>query len=141
MGLGTSMDDSRYYSPVYTNDYCNSGTTSKKEMTQEELSEKYMGKNIEIYASDDEEVVWMFNVRSVATVDTKEGYTFMGWLSADKTLFGTPREIEVYSDPKENDEVILRPEDKVTIFETPEKLQERVIEYLKKRLLCDPEKK
>jgi hypothetical protein len=110
-------------------------------MTQEELSEKYMGKNIEIFTSDDEEVVWMFNVRSVATVDTMEGYTFMGWLSAEKTLFGTPRNIEVYSDPKENDEVILRPEDKVTVFETPEKLKERVVEYLNKRLLCDPEKK
>ena len=42
---------------------------------------------------------------------------------------------------KENDEVVLRPEDKITIFETPEKLKERVVEYLKKRLLCDPEKK
>ena len=82
-------------------------------MTQEELSEKYMGKNIEIFTSDDEEVVWMFNVRSVATVDTK----------------------------KENDEVILRPVDKVTVFETPEKLKERIIDYLNKRLLCDPEKK
>ena len=110
-------------------------------MTQEELSEKYVGKNIEIFTSDDEEVVWMFNVRSAATVDTMEGYTFMGWLSADKTLFGTPKGIEVYSDPKENDEVILRPEDKVTVFETPEKLRERIVEYLNKHLLCDPEKK
>lgn len=110
-------------------------------MTAEEFLKKYQGKNIEIYTSDDEEVVWMFNVRSATLVNTQEGYTFMGWLSAEKTLFGTPKEIEVYSDPKENDEVILRPEDKVTFYETPEKLQERIIEYLKKRLLCDPEKK
>ena len=109
--------------------------TKYSKMTQEELSEKYMGKNIEIFTSDDEEVVWMFNVRSVATVDTMKGYTCMGWISAEKTIFGTPRNIEIYSDPKENDEVILRPEDKVTVFETPEKLQERVVEYLKKRLL------
>ena len=110
-------------------------------MTQEELSEKYMGKNIEIFTSDDEEVVWMFNVRSVATAKEGYGHRFIGWLSAEKTLFGTPRKIEVYSDPKENDEVILRPEDKVTVFETPEKLKERIIDYLNKRLLCDPEKK
>ncbi len=115
--------------------------TKYSKMTQEELSEKYMGKNIEIFTSDDEEVVWMFNVRSVATVDTMEGYTCMGWISAEKTIFGTPRNIEIYSDPKENDEVILRPEDKVTVFETPEKLKERIVEYLNKRLLCDPEKK
>lgn len=104
-----------------------------KEMTQEEFLKAYKGKNIELYTSEDREIVWMFNVRSADF--SKGNEIFLGWISAEKSIFGTPGKIELYSDPKENDEVILRPEDKITVFESKEKLQERVIDYLKSKVL------
>jgi hypothetical protein len=102
-------------------------------MTQEEFLTKYKGKNIEVYTAEDRETVWMFNVRSADFSHGNE--IFLGWISAERSIFGTPGKIELYSDPKENDELILRPEDKITVFESKEKLQERVIEYLKSKVL------
>lgn len=110
-----------------------------KEMTQEEFLKEYKGKNIELYTAEDREIVWMFGVRSADFSKGHEG--FLGWISAEKSIFGYPDKVELYTDPKENDEVILRPEDKITVFETTEKLQERIIEHLKKNLLCEPKKK
>lgn len=102
-------------------------------MTQEEFLKEYKGKNIEVYTAEDRETVWMFSVRSA---DFSQGNEiFLGWISAEKSIFGTPGKIEFYSDPKENDELILRPEDKITVFESKEKLQERIIEYLKSKIL------
>ena len=102
-------------------------------MTQEEFLEKYKGKFIELYTSEDSEIVWMFNVRSADFSKGNGG--FLGWISAEKSIFGSPGKIEIYSDPEENDELILRPEDKITVFESREKLEERVLEYFKANVL------
>ena len=102
-------------------------------MTQEEFLAKYKGKNIELSTTEDREIVWMFNVK---TADFSKGNeSFLGWISAEKSLFGTPGRIEVYINPRENNEVILRPEDKITVFESEEKLNERIVEYLKSKVL------
>ena len=138
MGLGSSMDVRQYCSFVHNTNYYNPNTTSK-EMTQEEFLKKYGGKNIEVYTAEDRETVWMFNVRSADF--SKGNEIFLGWISAEKSIFGYPDKIELYSDPAENDELILRPEDKITVFETAEKLQERIIEHVKKHLLCEPKQK
>ena len=102
-------------------------------MTQEEFLAKYKGKNIELSTTEDRETVWLFNVK---TADFSKGNeSFLGWITAEKSIFGVPGKIELYSNPKENDEVILRPEDKITIFESKDKLQERIVEYLKSKVL------
>ena len=108
-------------------------------MTAEEFLKKYEGKNIELQTTEDAETVWMFNIKSADFVETQEGVTFMGWIAAEKSIFGYPDKIEVYKE--EDGQVILRPEDKITVFETPEKMQERIVEYLKKHLLCVPKQK
>lgn len=108
-------------------------------MTQEEFLKKYEGKNIELQTTEDEEIVWMFNIKSVDFVKTQEGVTFLGWIAAEKSIFGYPDKIEIYKE--EDGQVILRPEDKITVFETAEKLQERIIEHVKKHLLCGPKQK
>ena len=101
-------------------------------MTQEEFLKAYKGKCIEISTTEDEETVWMFNVKKA---DFSQGNgSFIGWISADKSIFGTPGKVEVYADA-DDDMLVLRPHDKITVYESKEKLDERIVEYLKSKVL------
>ena len=102
-------------------------------MTEEEFLKEYKGKFIEIYTADDQETVWMFNVK---TADFSKGNSsFLGWISAEKTIFGYPNKVELYTAPEDNDELILRPEDKIVVFESKEKMEEKIIQFIKTNLL------
>jgi len=94
-------------------------------MTQEEFIKKYKGKNIELYTTPDREIGWIFNVQEVDF--SKGNEIFLGWIKGEKVIIGVPGKIEVY-----NGEVILRPEDKIEVYDN---LEGRISEYLKNNIL------
>ena len=99
-------------------------------MTQEEFLAKYKGKYIEVLGF---EPAWMFEV---TTADFSKGnQNFLGWIGAKHIVLGGKQVIEVYKEEKEPTEIILRPEDKIVVYESKEKLEARVLEYTKETLL------
>lgn len=99
-------------------------------MTEEEFLKEYKGKFIKISSPEkDEDIVWMFDVQ---TADFSKGNgIFTGWVSAKRSVIGYQGKIEVYK-AAINDELILRPQDKITVFKGREELEKDIQDYLSK---------
>ena len=108
----------------------NIGLLNGTSMTQEEFLEKYKGKFIEISNPvSTDEIVWMFDVQ---TADfSQDNGNFIGWVSAKKTIFGYKDKIETYKE----DEITLRPGDKVEEFKGAKELEDRIVSHLKTNLV------
>ena len=102
-------------------------------MTQEEFLKQYKGKFIEVQGGEFGVTAWMFEVD---TADFSKGnQNFLGWIGAKHIVLGGKEVVEVYKEEKEPTEVILRPDDKIVVYESKEKLEARVLEYTKETLL------
>ena len=98
-------------------------------MTEEEFLKEYKGKFIRISAEGKEEIAWIFDVLG-ADFSLGNGL-FTGWISAKRSVIGYQGKIEVYKDAI-NDELILRPQDKITVFKGREELEKDIQDYLSK---------
>ena len=99
-------------------------------MTQEEFLKEYSGKFIEISGH---EVAWLFEV---SRADFSKGNeNFLGWIGAKNIVLGNNIVVEKYYEPGEGNDIILRPEDKIIVYESKEKLEERIFDYLRNTIL------
>lgn len=100
-------------------------------MTQEEFLKEYSGKFIEVAGL---ETAWIFEVNSADF--SKGNENFLGWIAGKRTILGGSEVIEKYHDPDfEKDEIILRPEDKITVYPDKETLEKRIFEFLRENLI------
>ena len=100
-------------------------------MTQEEFLKEYSGKFIEVAGF---ETAWIFEVNSADF--SKGNENFLGWIAGKRTIIGGPEVIEKYHDPQfDKDEIILRPEDKITVYPDKETLEKRIFEFLRENLI------
>ena len=97
-------------------------------MTQEEFLKEYQGKFIEIPGK--REVAWLFEVDSADF--SKGNQNFLGWIGAKNVVLGTIelKQVENLS----HDSIILREEDKITIYDSKEALEARVLEFVKENI-------
>lgn len=100
-------------------------------MTQEEFLKEYSGKFVEVSGF---ETAWIFEVESADF--SKGNENFLGWIAGKRTIIGGAEVIEKYHDPDfEKDEIILRQEDKITVFPDKESLEKRIFEFLRENLI------
>lgn len=98
-------------------------------MTEEEFLKEYKGKFIRISAEGKEEIAWIFDVLG-ADFSLGNGL-FTGWISGKKCFFGRDDRILTA-----DDDVVLRPEDKITVFKDEEELGKDIQAHLNEMIKC-----